>query len=102
MLLFVTMILVGVLIGFTGAGGAGTVIAVLTAIFSIPVHTNNSTCTTSTSKSNKYPYQNHCYKQQHLIHPSTNFCEYKSILEITYIQLIVLVKIYYFYYLLSL
>ncbi|AVQ35396.1 sulfite exporter TauE/SafE family protein [Staphylococcus kloosii] len=39
MLLFVTMILVGVLIGFTGAGGAGTVIAILTAIFGIPVHT---------------------------------------------------------------
>jgi uncharacterized membrane protein YfcA len=39
MLLFVTMILIGILIGFTGAGGAGTVIAVLTAIFGIPVHT---------------------------------------------------------------
>lgn len=39
MLLFVTMILIGMLIGFTGAGGAGTVIAVLTSLFGIPVHT---------------------------------------------------------------
>lgn len=39
MLLFVTMILIGILIGFTGAGGAGTIIAVLTAVFGISVHT---------------------------------------------------------------
>lgn len=39
MLIFLTMLLLGALIGFVGAGGAGVVIAMLTLVFSIPIHT---------------------------------------------------------------
>jgi|SRR5699024_103084 len=38
MLIFLTMVITGVLIGFTGAGGAGTIIAILTSLFGVPVH----------------------------------------------------------------
>ena len=39
MLVFLTMLAMGALIGFIGAGGAGVVIAVLTLVFNIPIHT---------------------------------------------------------------
>ena len=39
MIVFLTMLAMGMVIGFVGAGGAGVVIAVLTLIFEIPVHT---------------------------------------------------------------
>lgn len=39
MLVFITMLVMGGLIGFVGAGGAGVVIAVLTLVFNIPIHT---------------------------------------------------------------
>ena len=39
MLVFLTMLAMGGLIGFVGAGGAGVVIAVLTLVFGIPIHT---------------------------------------------------------------
>ncbi len=39
MLIFVTMLVMGALIGFVGAGGAGVVIAVLTLVFGVPIHT---------------------------------------------------------------
>lgn len=39
MLITLVMFLLGLLLGFVGAGGAGVVIAVLTAGFGIPVHT---------------------------------------------------------------
>jgi uncharacterized protein len=34
-----TMLIMGLLLGFVGAGGAGVVIAVLTTVFGIPIHT---------------------------------------------------------------
>lgn len=37
--IFITMLLMGCLLGFVGAGGAGVVIAVLTAVFGVPIHT---------------------------------------------------------------
>lgn len=39
MLIFLTMLGMGIIIGFVGAGGAGVVIAILTLVFQIPVHT---------------------------------------------------------------
>ena len=39
MLIFFTMLIVGGIVGFVGAGGAGVTIALLTAFFGIPVHT---------------------------------------------------------------
>ncbi|EEO27590.2 sulfite exporter TauE/SafE family protein [Oxalobacter paraformigenes] len=39
MLVFLTMLAMGALIGFVGAGGAGVVIAVLTLVFNVPIHT---------------------------------------------------------------
>lgn len=39
MLLFLTMLLLGGIVGFVGAGGAGVTIALLTALFGVPVHT---------------------------------------------------------------
>lgn len=39
MLVFLTMLALGAVIGFVGAGGAGVVIAVLILVFGIPVHT---------------------------------------------------------------
>jgi len=35
----ITMFIMGLLLGFVGAGGAGVVIAVLTTVFGIPIHT---------------------------------------------------------------
>jgi uncharacterized membrane protein YfcA len=39
MIVFLTMLGMGLVIGFVGAGGAGAVIAVLTLVFEIPTHT---------------------------------------------------------------
>lgn len=39
MYIILTMLLLGILLGFVGAGGAGFVIALLTLIFDIPIHT---------------------------------------------------------------
>ena len=39
MLIVFAMFILGLLLGFVGAGGAGTVIAVLTVVFGIPIHT---------------------------------------------------------------
>ncbi|PLR83770.1 hypothetical protein CVD25_12085 [Bacillus canaveralius] len=39
MLLIVTMLLLGFVLGFVGAGGSGFIIAILVTIFHIPVHT---------------------------------------------------------------
>lgn len=39
MVIFLVMLLIGVLMGFVGAGGAGVTIAVLDAVFGVPVHT---------------------------------------------------------------
>jgi uncharacterized membrane protein YfcA len=39
MAIFLTMLITGVLLGFIGAGGAGTIIAILTVFFGIPLHT---------------------------------------------------------------
>jgi len=38
-MLFVAMLLLGAIIGFVGAGGAGVTIALLTAGFNVPIHT---------------------------------------------------------------
>ncbi len=39
MLVFVVMLVLGIVLGFVGAGGAGVVIAVLTVAFNVPIHT---------------------------------------------------------------
>ncbi|VBB04995.1 sulfite exporter taue/safe [Lucifera butyrica] len=39
MLIFFTMFGLGLLLGFIGAGGAGTVIALLVTVFGVPIHT---------------------------------------------------------------
>ncbi|MBU5209428.1 MULTISPECIES: sulfite exporter TauE/SafE family protein [Bacillus] len=39
MYIILTMLLLGILLGFVGAGGAGFVIALLTLVFDIPIHT---------------------------------------------------------------
>src|SRR5699024_8718645 len=39
MLVFITLIALGLLVGFIGAGGAGFVITIVTPVFSVPVHT---------------------------------------------------------------
>ena len=38
MLILITLFVMGCLLGLTGAGGAGVVIAVLTAAFGVPIH----------------------------------------------------------------
>lgn len=38
-MLFLTMVLLGMAIGFIGMGGAGVTIALLTVVFGIPIHT---------------------------------------------------------------
>ncbi|KFN03909.1 sulfite exporter TauE/SafE family protein [Bacillus clarus] len=38
MAIIITMLLMGILLGFVGAGGAGFIIAILTLIFHIPIH----------------------------------------------------------------
>ncbi len=39
MFIFVTMLVMGLLLGFIGAGGSGFIIAMLASVFGIPVHT---------------------------------------------------------------
>lgn len=39
MLVFIIMLAMGLLLGFVGAGGSGSIIAILTVVFGIPVHT---------------------------------------------------------------
>ncbi len=39
MLIILVMFLLGIILGFIGAGGAGFVIALLTLLFHIPIHT---------------------------------------------------------------
>ena len=39
MLIVLVMFLLGLVLGFVGAGGAGFVIALLTMMFHIPIHT---------------------------------------------------------------
>lgn len=39
MMIIITMFLLGILLGFIGAGGAGFVIALLTVLFGFPIHT---------------------------------------------------------------
>lgn len=39
MLVLSTMLLMGLLLGFIGAGGAGSIIAILTIFFGVPIHT---------------------------------------------------------------
>ena len=39
MLILLTMLLMGLLLGFIGAGGAGSIIAILTIFFGVPIHT---------------------------------------------------------------
>lgn len=38
MAIFITMIMMGLLLGFVGAGGSGFIISILTAFFGIPIH----------------------------------------------------------------
>lgn len=38
MLIFLTMLIMGLLLGFIGAGGSGFIIAILTVFFAIPIH----------------------------------------------------------------
>ncbi len=38
MAIIITMLLMGILLGFVGAGGAGFIIAILTLVFHIPIH----------------------------------------------------------------
>ena len=38
MAIIITMFLMGILLGFVGAGGAGFIIAVLTLVFHVPIH----------------------------------------------------------------
>ena len=44
MAVILAMLVLGMLLGFVGAGGAGLMIAVLTLLFDIPVHTALGTC----------------------------------------------------------
>jgi len=39
MFIFFTMLVLGLLLGFIGAGGSGPIIAILTVAFGVPVHT---------------------------------------------------------------
>ena len=36
--IIITMLVMGILLGFVGAGGAGFIIAILTLVFHIPIH----------------------------------------------------------------
>ncbi|KEK23165.1 sulfite exporter TauE/SafE family protein [Bacillus gaemokensis] len=47
MAIIITMFLMGILLGFVGAGGAGFIIAVLTLIFHIPIHVALATSLTA-------------------------------------------------------
>ena len=39
MIITLTMFLIGILLGFIGAGGSGFIIALLTVVFGVPIHT---------------------------------------------------------------
>ena len=39
MLIFFTMFLTGLVVGFAGVGGSGIVIAILSVVFKVPIHT---------------------------------------------------------------
>jgi hypothetical protein len=39
LIITLTMFLIGILLGFNGAGGAGFIIALLTVIFGVSIHT---------------------------------------------------------------
>jgi uncharacterized membrane protein YfcA len=39
MMIFIVLFVMGLILGFVGAGGAGVVIAVLTVVFDVPIHT---------------------------------------------------------------
>jgi len=45
--IIITMLLMGVLLGFVGAGGAGFIIAILTLVFHIPIHVALATSLTA-------------------------------------------------------
>ncbi|MDM5234698.1 hypothetical protein COE30_14670 [Bacillus cereus] len=47
MAIIITMLLMGVLLGFVGAGGAGFIIAILTVVFHIPIHVALATSLTA-------------------------------------------------------
>lgn len=47
MAIIITMLLMGVLLGFVGAGGAGFIIAILTLVFHIPIHVALATSLTA-------------------------------------------------------
>lgn len=45
--IIITMLVMGVLLGFVGAGGAGFIIAILTLVFHIPIHVALATSLTA-------------------------------------------------------
>ncbi|MBC2686054.1 sulfite exporter TauE/SafE family protein [Bacillus toyonensis] len=47
MAIIITMLLMGILLGFVGAGGAGFIIAILTLVFHIPIHVALATSLTA-------------------------------------------------------
>ncbi|WP_458413276.1 sulfite exporter TauE/SafE family protein [Schinkia sp. CFF1] len=47
MAIIITMLLLGILLGFIGAGGAGFIIAILTLMFNVPIHTALGTSLTA-------------------------------------------------------
>ena len=47
MAIVLTMLLLGAILGFVGAGGSGFIIAILTLVFKIPIHTALATSLTA-------------------------------------------------------
>ena len=47
MAIIITMLVMGILLGFVGAGGAGFIIAILTLVFHIPIHVALATSLTA-------------------------------------------------------
>ena len=45
--IIITMLVMGILLGFVGAGGAGFIIAILTLVFHIPIHVALATSLTA-------------------------------------------------------
>ena len=45
--IIITMLVMGILLGFVGAGGAGFIIAILTLVFHIPIHVALATSLTT-------------------------------------------------------
>ena len=45
--IIITMLVMGILLGFVGAGGAGFIIAILTLVFHIPIHVALATSLTN-------------------------------------------------------